>query len=185
MPAQKRKKKEWYPIVAPKIFKEKVLGETYLLDPTKSIGRCLSVSLADLTGDIKRQNIYVRFRITDFTGTKLYTVPVGYEISPTVIKRMVRRRTRKIDDSFIVETLDKKKFRIKPFILTKARVNNSVASTLRLTAREKLTELIKNSNSDKLFEDIVNHKLQSTLYKELNKIYPLKHFEIRKLSLVS
>ncbi len=184
MPAQKRKKKEWYQIIAPKIFKEKVLGETHLLDPTKSIGRCLSVSLADLVGDIKRQNIYVRFRITDFTGTKLYTTPVGYEISPTVIKRMVRRRTRKIDDSFMVETLDKKKFRVKPFILTRARVNNSVASVLRATAREKLTEFIKNTNSEKLFETVVSHKIQATMYKELSKIYPLKHFEIRKLELI-
>ena len=185
MPAQKRKKKEWYAIVAHKTFNEKVLGETYLLDPTKSIGRCLSVSLADLIGDIKRQNIYVRFRITDFTGTKLYAIPVGYEISPTVIKRMVRRRTRKIDDSFIVETLDKKKFRIKPFILTKGKVNNSVASAIRLTSREKLADAIKNLNSENLFEAIVGHKLQSTLYKELSKIYPLKYFEIRKLELIS
>ena len=185
MPAQKRKKREWYQIVALEPFKGKELGETLILDPTKSVGRCLNVSLADLINDIKRANIYVRFRIVDFTEGKLFAKPVGYQISSTIIKRMVRRRTTKIEDSFIAQTVDGSKLRIKPFMVTRARVQNAVARGLRKTAQEKLIDLISKTEPSKLIEDIVKHKLQTNLFKQLNKLYPLKHFEIRKLDFLN
>ena len=45
-------KKEWYPIIAPKIFKGVVIGETVVYDPDKMIGKSMSENLMNLTNFI-------------------------------------------------------------------------------------------------------------------------------------
>ena len=57
----KVKKKIWYKVIAPKIFAQKEIGESYLSDPAKAVGRKLSVNLKELTGNIKSQNVYIGF----------------------------------------------------------------------------------------------------------------------------
>ena len=49
-------KKEWYPILAPKIFQNTVLGETYVYEPEQMVGKGITKNLMNLTNDVKRQN---------------------------------------------------------------------------------------------------------------------------------
>ena len=52
--AKKIKGKDWYTIIAPKIFQEKVLGETPGDDVKKVINRSVEVPLVLLTNDMSK-----------------------------------------------------------------------------------------------------------------------------------
>lgn len=180
----KVKKKQWFPIVAPKQFGEEVLGETLVSDPQLMLGKTLSHNLMNLTNDPKRQNINVYFKVVSVEGGKGLTSIVGYEIIPSSVKRFVRRNSEKMNLSFECETADNILIRIKPLIITRADVKGSVAAKMRNTIVQNLAKTVKKLNYADLLNDIISHKLQSELRAGLTKMYPLKVCEIRYLGIV-
>src|SRR3989338_9841714 len=102
MPEQiaKLKKKQWYPILAPKQFDNVVIGETLVAEPSAMIGKTLSHSLMNLTNDVRRQNVNIHFKIVEVEGDKAKTNITGYEIVPSSVKRFVRRNSEKMGTSF-------------------------------------------------------------------------------------
>ncbi len=81
------------------------------------------------------------------------------------IKKKTRKGKTKIDDSFIACSKDKKKVRIKPFMVTINKVPKSIAAQLRLKSRELLTNALKEMN----FEDFVINTISNHLPKEISK----------------
>ena len=96
----KVKKKNWYRILSSRIFGEKEIGETYLSSPESALGRTMKINLKDLTGNIKDQKIYISFTIDKVEGSILRTSATGYELTPTSVKRMVRKSTDRLDDYY-------------------------------------------------------------------------------------
>jgi small subunit ribosomal protein S3Ae len=181
----KGKKKRWFQIIAPKLFRQQVLGELTLYEPHTAMGRCISANLMSLTGDMKRQNVNIKFIINNIGEGKLYTDIAGYEVTPTSIKRMVRRRSSKISLSFLIETGDGKKARIKPILLTRGDVKQSVLTKLRKETEEAIKSEAKKAKLSILIEDLVNHRLQVGLKKHLNKLHPIRTVEIKELKLLA
>ena len=179
----KAKKKQWFPIVAPKQFEEAVIGETLVYDPESMIGKTLSHNLMNLTDDIKRQNINIHFKVTELDNNRAKTTIIGYEIMPSSVKRFVRRNSEKVDLSFACDTADNVFLRIKPLIVTRADVKGSVAAKLRHNVVRHLTAAIKKLKYDELINELISHKIQSEMRAVLNKIYPVKVCEIRYLGL--
>jgi len=179
----KLKKKQWFPIMAPKQFDNVVLGETLVNDPNAMLGKTLSHSLMNLTNDSKRQNVNIHFKVVEIEGDKAKTKIIGYQIIPSSVKRFVRRNSEKMDLSFTCDTADNVFIRIKPLVITKADVKGSVAAKLRNTIASFLSKTIKKMTYDELLNDLILHKLQSLMRENLNKIYPLKVCEIRYLGL--
>jgi small subunit ribosomal protein S3Ae len=177
----KVKKKKWYLIVTPKDMGETVIGETFLDEPELAMGRTVKVNLMQLTGDIKSQNIELRFEISEATESKLSTRIIGYYYAPSSIRRFVRRRMTRIDDSLVIMTEDGKKVRIKPFLLTRNKVTRIVEYTLRATQRKELFNFVRKTPYDALFLAIIKYQIQKEIREKLNKIYPIKSFEIRIL----
>ena len=181
----KLKKKQWYPIIAPPQFQNVVIGETPAYEPSELIGRTLTHSLMNLTNDMKKQNVNIRFKVVEVDGNNAKTSVVGYELVPSSIKRYVRRNSEKMDLSFACDTADNVFLRIKPLIITKADVKGSIAAKVRNTAVQFLVKTIKKMKFDELINDLVSHKMQETLRSSLNKIYPLKVCEIRYAAIES
>ena len=179
---KKVRKKQWFQIVAPKLFHNQVIGDIYLYDSADAVGRSVDINLMNLTRDIKRQNIKLKFLINRVSDNKAYADVSGYQMIPASIKRMVRRGKSKLEMSLVTETADKKKIRIKPIIITRTLVKSSVAAGLRKKAEEIIDKNFRKTNYANLIEEIVFHKFQSNLKKILNKIYPLKVCEIRSMS---
>jgi len=179
----KLKKKQWFPIMAPKQFDNVVLGETLVNDPNAMLGKTLSHSLMNLTNDSKRQNVNIHFKVVEIEGDKAKTKIIGYQIIPSSVKRFVRRNSEKMDLSFTCDTADNVFIRIKPLVITKADVKGSVAAKLRNTIASFLSKTIKKMTYDELLNDLILNKLQSLMRENLNKIYPLKVCEIRYLGL--
>src|SRR3989338_304613 len=177
--AVKIKKKQWYPILAPKQFDNTEIGETLVGEPQAMLGKTLTHSLMNLTNDVKRQNINIHFKVVEVDGENAKTSIVGYEIIPSSVKRFIRRSSEKIDLSFACETSDNIFLRIKPLIVTKADIKGSIAAKLRTNTAQFLIKAVKKMTYEEVLNDLISHKFQSAMRENLNKIYPLKVCEIR------
>ncbi|MAG52857.1 MAG: hypothetical protein CMH62_02745 [Nanoarchaeota archaeon] len=182
---QRRKKKRWFTILSTSYFNNTEIGQTTVAESSSLIGKNVCISLMNLTQDIKAQNTKITFKIKEVKDEKALTELVKYEIVPSSLKRMVHKDKEKIDDSFKLKTKDNIDIKIKPFLVTKSSTKRSVLTSLRKKTIELLTNSIKNTTYEGVLENIIRFKIQSTLRKELTKVYPLSHFHIRKLEKLS
>jgi ribosomal protein S3AE len=178
------KKKRWYPIIASKIFREDEVGKTYLVDPATAIGRKIKVSLMQITGDPKAQNTKIEFKITGQHEGKLLTEVLGYELTNAAMKRMVRRGRTKLQDSIILETLDKKKIRIKPVVVTRNKILSGAKKELRRRMLAYVKDNVAKLNFENLIIDLLNKKFQRTGNETLRKLCPVYTFDIQKLRII-
>ncbi len=179
------KRKKWYTLIAPKAFKETVLGETPALESKMVIGREANLSLMAVLGDMKKQNISVSFVVQKVTGEKAFTEVRSYELVPAHLKRMVRRGRDRLDEVYTLTTLDKVQIRIKPLIITAANTKSSIMGRLRRVAAQEVKRKVETSNYSELIYGIVGNRLQAEIVQILKKIYPVRNFEVRKLEVVS
>lgn len=176
-------KKVWYKVIAPKVFGQKELGETYLTAPHVAVGRTLKVNLKDLTGNIKDQNSYAVFRIVKVNGTQLQSVSIGYELMPSYVKKMVRKNADRLDDYFVCMTQDGKKVVIKTLMITHGKTHRSVQAELRKQLAASLQEETSKGEFDFFISNVTSYRVQSGLKKRLNKVYPLKEVALRAVIL--
>jgi len=177
--AKKLKKKKWYPIAAPKLFQDELLGEILVDEPNLIMNRVLTTNLMNLTNDMKHQNINIKFRVNKIDDNVAYTELIRYEMLPSSIKRLVRRDINRLDESFVCETKDNVLVRIKPLLLTKSATKGSKLKLLRKTLINLISKEIKHLSFDEVIEDVITRKLQNDVKAYLKKIYPLKICEIR------
>jgi len=174
------KKKRWIPILAPKLFNEQMIGESYVSEPQELNKRCVSVSLMILTGDPQKQNTSLKFRVTGVGKDGVNTELIGYRILPFAAKKMMRRGRNKIDDSFLLQTGDKRLIRIKPIIVTRGRTTGGVMASMRKLVRAYLARALSKMEFDQIVREVVERKLQHGLMIAIKKIYPVSTCEIRE-----
>lgn len=179
----KIKKKRWFQIAASQHFNNRVFGETIAEDPANLAGRTVTVSMMNLTGEMKRQNINITFEITNVNEDKARTEIRKYKLTPASIKRYVRKGKNRLDLSFTCDTADGKTVTIKPFFLTVRTTGGAHLTLLRKEAAKLIKEAIKNTKYHDLFTNIITNRFQREIRMKLNKIYPLKSCEIRVLEL--
>ncbi len=177
------KKKVWYRIVGPKMFGQMELGETYLSSPEEALGRTVKINLKDISGNVKDQNAYVCFKLDAVEGIVLKASAIGYELTATHVKKLVRKNTDRIDDYFALTTKEGKNIVIKTLIITQSKSQRSVRGQLRKKLSDFLAEEAKNSTFDVLVENLATRKIQMTLKKILYKIYPINEVAVRVLIL--
>jgi len=179
----KIKKKLWYKILAPKIFANREVGESYLAESDSAIGRIVRVNLKELTGNIKDQNNYVVFQINKVTGSSLNTILIGYELNTVGVKRAVRKNAIRLDDYFTFKTKGGRSIIVKTLMVTVNKTQRSKGVLLRKKLREILQEEIAKSDFDTFVSNLVAQKIQSPARKKLSKIYPLREVAVRVLKL--
>lgn len=176
-------KKQWYEVIAPKMFGEKTVGETLAADPKQLIGRKISVNLMDMSRDFSKFYLKMIFRIVSVEGMKAYTKFVGHDIMRERIFRMVQRRLRRVDCVQDVTTMDGQKLRVKTVFVLAKRVGTS----LKDATRKKCREVVEKAATENALEDfvklIIAGEVQSKIKQECYKIYPVGNIEIRKSEL--
>ncbi|MBI2669222.1 hypothetical protein HYX14_05250 [Candidatus Woesearchaeota archaeon] len=175
----KAKKKNWYKILAPAAFGSKEIGEFYLPDAQVGIGRTLRVNLREITGGMKDQHVYVSFQVKEMQGNNFQTEAIGYEMTPSYIKRMVRKSTSRLDDSFIVTVADGRKVQIKTLVVTIAHCQRQVCTSIRTLLRTLLTEELMKGDFLSFIQNLVGQKIQGGIRKQLSKVYPVREMAIR------
>lgn len=174
-------KKKWVSILAGFPFENAVIGETYIAEPEKLVGRPVTVNMAVLTDDPQRQKINCVFKISKLDGQNLLTEFTGYHFIPSSLRKLVRRGKDKVEDSFDAVTADGKKLRVKPFIITRGKIKGSVAASLHKAQRAFLLKTISSKKFEELVRELVQHKIQHELSAAVKKIYPAAAAEIRWL----
>ncbi|MBT4604597.1 hypothetical protein HOC01_03080 [archaeon] len=180
----KIKKKVWYNVVAPKSFNHKEIGETYLENPDKGLNRKMTVSLKDLTGSMRDQNVQIQLKLSEVKGTSLHTIPIGYNVVSTFVKRLVRKRTSRLDDVFTLNTKNGKPVVLKMLIVTYGHVNKSMATTLRMKVRSLMQDQMQKTDFETLVSSLVSLKIQSPIKRTVNKFFPIKEVLVRSAHLV-
>ncbi len=178
------KKKKWVQILAPKLFNEQPIGESFVEDVQELVNRHVSVSLMILTNDPQKQAISVSFKIIGTKNGMALTELIGYRMLPSAAKKLMRRQREKIDDSFIVESSDKKILRIKSLIITRGRTTGNVMATMQKLQRAYLAKMISQMDSESFIRDIIQKKLQHGLAQLLKRLYPVGACEIRQLEFI-
>jgi ribosomal protein S3AE len=133
----------------------------------------------DLTRIFKGKSMLITFK-TKVVGDEVITQPKELRLMPYYLRRMVRRGTNYVEDSFSTECEDAQ-IRIKPFLVTRRKVSRAVRKTLRNKAKEELINWAKEKNKEELFEEVLKNKIQREVSIRLKKIYPLSLCEIRVL----
>jgi small subunit ribosomal protein S3Ae len=182
---KKIKGKKWFTIVAPPFFKEKVIGETPASEEKFLIGRVVEIGAPYVTGDYEKYYIKFKFKINKVTGEKAHTIFYGLECLRDYISRLVQKRTRRVDVIQDITTKDGIKLRVKSVAVTNRIVKSSIKKRLRTFIHENVGKEVENSTLDKFLEKILSNYIKNKIQKEGSKIYPIRHFEIRRVDVLS
>jgi len=108
---KKLRGKGWYTILAPKMFKERIIGETPVGDPKTLMNRRLDVHLINLIDDLSKYYIKIFFKIKEIKEDKAYTEFDGLECLRDYISRLIRYGITRIDTIQNLTTKDGKKLK--------------------------------------------------------------------------
>lgn len=136
----------------------------------------------DLTRILKGKSSILQL-VVSVKDDKATSIPRELILMPTYLKRMTRKGTDYVEDSFDADCKNCK-IKIKPLIVTRRRVSKAVKKGLREKAKEELQKYVKTKNDEQLFEDILKNKLQKELSLILKKIYPLSVCEIKSIKVL-
>src|SRR3989344_9263113 len=145
--AQAKKKKRFFNVEMPLInkvthlqaYEIKELGDRFIR--------------YDMTRILKGKSAILTFG-TKVDSDEVQTVPIELRLLPYYLRRMVRRGTNYVEDSFLTDGKNSKD-RIKPFLVTRRKVSRAVRKTLRNRAREELMLWAKDLTDEKMFDEIL------------------------------
>ncbi len=180
---KKGKKKDWFPVILKPFNKE--ITKTLADEPEKLIGRRISASLLELTNDFNKYYMKFIFKIKKIENGNAIAEFDGSECLRDYISRMVVRRVRRIDVIQTLETKDKVKIRVKSLVVVSKRVKSTMEKVMRKRVEELVKDFVENSSLEEFVQKIISDEIKNKVIKEISKIYPVRHFEIRKTEVLS
>lgn len=153
--------------------------DLYGYEPEDFVGNVVKI---DLTKSLRGKSLELRSRI-NLKGDELTGELLSISLIPSYVKRVMRRGTDYVEDSFDVESKDNK-LKIKPFMITRKRVSRAIRREIRNKARKHLETKIKTRTTSEIFSEIMANKLQKELSLKIKKTYPLALCEIRVLEIL-
>lgn len=173
--AQAKKKKRFYDVEMPIINKQ---TQILAYELPELDGRFIKY---DLTRILRGKSILMQFKVS-IHDNKAIALPRGILLMPYFLRRMIRKGTDYVEDSFIAESRDAV-VKIKPFLITRRKVSKRVRRGLREKAKEEIKRYLKDKLSERVFEEILKNKMQKELSMILKKIYPLSLCEIKSMEI--
>jgi len=171
--AQEKRKKKFFDVEIPLIGKQTQM-QAYELSELS--GRFLK---HDLTRALRGKSVMLTLKVK-VENDIATTVPKKIELMPYFLRRMIRKGTNYVEDSFPTECKNAN-LRIKPILVTRRKVSRAIRGELRKKMREELINYVKEKESEPLFDDVLKGTVQKVLSLRLKKIYPLALCEIRIL----
>lgn len=171
--AQAKRKQRFFDVELPILKKETQL---YAFDIEELKGRTV---IYDLTRLLRGKSVLLKLNVT-VTDGKASATPKEMTLLPYYLRRMIRKGTSWVEDSFDAP-IKESKARIKLFLVTRKKVSREVRKALREKAREETMNFVKEKTEEQLFEDLLQNRIQKHLSTNLKKIYPLSLCEVRFL----
>jgi ribosomal protein S3AE len=173
--AQAKKKKRFFDVEMPLINKQ---TQMLAFEIPELENRFIKY---DLTRILRGKSILMQFKVS-VKNNEAIALPRGLLLMPYFLRRMIRKGTDYVEDSFIADCEDAT-LKIKPFLITRRKVSNRVRRGLREKTKEEITKYIKDKNVERIFEEILKNKMQKELSQILKKIYPLSLCEIKSMEI--
>jgi small subunit ribosomal protein S3Ae len=179
MPKSK-KVKVWLKLITPEFLGKKEVGEIPANEAEATKGRRIILSAIDVLGDFNKYYLKFIFKVGEVDNQNAYLFFDGLECTRDYIARMVRRRVDRTD--FVVDkvTKDNIKLRIKTITVTR-RVPRSIRTKIRKTIDEILEKEVPNLTMEEFVLKVISENLKNFIINTINKIYPVRHFEFRKI----
>jgi ribosomal protein S3AE len=133
----------------------------------------------DLSPELKGKGVELKMKIVMKDSKPIAETKEAYLLG-SFIRRMMRKGTDYVEDSFIVKSKDEL-LRIKPFLITRKKVSRKVRASLRNAARKEITDYAAGKKFEEIVIDMINNRIQKELSLKLKKIYPLALCEIRHI----
>jgi len=184
MVTKKAKAKEWFTLIAPKMFHEKEIGRTPSDDPAKLIGRRVTLNMIELTNDFEKFYLKVSFRVKKIEGNKAYTEFDSSECMRDYISRMILRRIRRIDAVQDIPLKDGSKIRVKCLAIVPRRVKSSIQIKIRNKIKDLIKEEVEKLSIEDFVNKLLNDEIKRRVIREVRGTYPIRNFEIRKTELL-
>lgn len=176
----KWKKKKWYEILAPAILDKKKIADTVAEKPESLEGRTLMLSVRDVSGQARKQQVMLKFRVDNVQGLKAYTQLLGHEVKTSYIRRMIRRNVSKINVIEDLTTKDGKRIRVNAITITGNKFPEQKRTDVRKVMREIIRKEAKSKNYDELVYEFVFGNISASIFNEVKKIGIIKRVEIIK-----
>ncbi len=175
------KTKKWVDIIAPKMFGEVRIGETFSSDPSNLIGRTIETTMREIAGDFSKQHIQLKFQITDVVGTKAYTKFVMHSLSRAYMRSQIRRKTTRVEGIQDIITKDGYKLRVKTIALAAGRAQTAQEKLVRKLMNSIVKKYGSHTSFEVFIQETVLGKLPARVYRAANKAYPVRRVEIKKI----
>jgi ribosomal protein S3AE len=174
--ATAKRKKRFFDVEIPLINKETQL-QAYEIKELEN-----KIIKYDLTRLLRGKSVLLQSKVK-IENEKAIAKPMSLKLMPYFLKRMVRKGTNYIEDSFSTSCKDGE-LRIKPFLITRRKVSRAVRKALRDKTKKELIDSLKNKDTETIFKEILRNQFQKELSLKLKKIYPLSLCEIRILKVI-
>ena len=112
----------------------------------------------DLTRSLRGKSLELKMRIRK-NGEELEAEPISLELMGSYIRRMIRKGTDYIEDSFKAECKDVIVI-VKIFLITRNKVSRAVRKALRDNSRKFIESYLKIMSGENLFSEIMTSKIQ-------------------------
>ncbi len=174
------KAKNWYKIYSPDNVGKVYLGETVANEPEKLVGRVISTPLSELVNDYQKQNVKMKFAVTNVAGDSAYTDFIGHEYARDYIRSLVKRRTSRIDSVVNFVTKDGYKVRATITCFTLSRADQSQQHIIRKMLTDDLLAVGTSQEMGVFINNIINGETTKELFRKIKEMYPVRRVEIIK-----
>jgi ribosomal protein S3AE len=137
----------------------------------------------DLTRILRGKNMLLQLQVK-VSEDKATSYPIQAKLLPSYLKRVVRKGTNYVENSFSTECKNGTVL-IKPLLVSRRKISRAVRKALRDKVKEELELYVKDKNFEILFDELLKNQIQKPLSLKLKKIYPLSLCEIRILKVTS
>ncbi|MDO8625495.1 MAG: hypothetical protein Q7R47_05410 [Candidatus Diapherotrites archaeon] len=185
-PSQKKrgvdkwKKKVWYSIFTPDEFEKREVATTVAEKPEMLLGRTLWLSVGEIARQPRLSHIALRFRVSEVQGLKAYTQVDGFAMQDSYIRRVVRRRSSKLEVVCDVVTKDNQKAHIKAVTITGQKVTQAQGTAIRKMMLEELERAAKAREFKVLVQELIFGNIATAIVKRAKKVASVKRTEIVK-----
>ncbi len=167
-----KKKKLWFRLLAPDIFKNVELGEIPSFEGKSLIGRVVELNYSLLTEAAKDPAKKFVAKIVKVNDDKAITEPMKLLYSESFIQRTSKRYSARV---LVVDKIKSKDHTLtyKIYLLGRKKIVGETHSNLIKKTKDFMAKHIKEINFDRLFEPNYLESLCKEIKKEVKSIYPV------------
>ncbi|MBS3062146.1 MAG: hypothetical protein J4215_06195 [Candidatus Diapherotrites archaeon] len=180
----KWKKKVWYSIFTPDEFEKREIAQTVAEKPEMVMGRTLTVSVAEVSKQPRMSHVALKFKVNNVQAQKAFTAVQGFSIQDSYVKRIVRRRSSKIELVHDVVTKDNLKAHVKAVTISGSKVTQTQKTAIRKIMEEELEKAAKAREFRVLVQELIFGNVASAIVKRAKKVASIKRTEISKCTLL-